>query len=73
MSLYALISGGDSNGIGGTVANCIVADSDFISTIQNQFSACVEYVPGTYVGAGFTWDGTNFIAPVVINPDDSGD
>ncbi len=66
MALYALIRDG-------VVVNCIVADADVIAaTFASQYDACVEYQPGTYVGAGFTYDGTNFIAPPPV-PDTSSD
>jgi hypothetical protein len=55
MDIYALITAG-------VVVNLIVADSDFIALIQNQYDSCID-VTGIYCGVGFTYDGTNFIAP----------
>lgn len=47
----------------GIVQNIIVADQSFIDSHCSGYDSCVEYEEGTYVGAGFTWDGESFIAP----------
>ena len=51
MSTYAQI-------INGIVVNVIVADADFIATQTNK-----TYVLCSHGGIGWTFDGTNFIAP----------
>lgn len=56
MANFALIR----NGI---VENIIVADQDFIDNHCQDYDECIEYEDGTYVGPGFTWDGTNFNPP----------
>jgi len=45
--------------IAGIVVNVIVADADFVATQTDK--TYVEYTGS--VGIGFTYDGTNFIAP----------
>ena len=52
MSNYAQV-------INGVVVNTIVADADFIETLPNK----TEYKILTCGGIGWTFDGTNFIAP----------
>jgi hypothetical protein len=45
--------------VNGVVVNVIVADADFVATQTDK--TYVEYTGS--VGIGFTYDGTNFIAP----------
>ena len=52
MSNYAQV-------INGVVVNTIVADADFIETLPNK----TEYKILTCGGIGWTFHGTNFIAP----------
>ena len=52
MSNYAQV-------INGVVVNAIVADADFIESLPNK----EEYKLLTRGGIGWTFDGTNFIAP----------
>jgi hypothetical protein len=60
MHNYAVIE----NGI---VTNIIVADTKEIAE-QVTGSTCVEYTDENPAGIGYTYDGENFIAPVVEEP-----
>lgn len=53
----------------GVVVNVIVADANFIANIQSQYDACIEITnnPGD-PGMGWTYDGTNFAAPLPPAP-----
>ena len=53
-----------SNGI---VINLIVADSLEVAEAVSNFT-CIEYANHTDAGIGWTYDGTNFIAPVITPP-----
>lgn len=48
---------------GGIVANVIVADTLEVAEAVSG-TVCVEYTDHTTVGIGWTYDGTNFVAPV---------
>jgi hypothetical protein len=51
----------------GVVENVIVADSKEVAeSATNQ--TCVEYSEGSSVGIGWSYDGTNFSAPVIETP-----
>jgi hypothetical protein len=60
MTNYAVITGN-------TVSNIIVADTKEIAE-QITNSTCVEYTDENPAGIGWTYDGENFIAPVVEEP-----
>jgi hypothetical protein len=47
----------------GTVKNVIVADS--LENAQSAGPMVVEYTPEKPAGIGWTWDGENFIPPVI--------
>jgi hypothetical protein len=49
------------------VINAIVADTKEIAE-QVTGSTCVEYTDENPAGIGYTYDGENFIAPVVEEP-----
>ena len=50
------------------VVNTILADSQEIAEQCNPGFICVEYTAESPAGIGWTYDGTNFIAPVVEEP-----
>lgn len=50
-----------------TVINVIVADSKEIAEEATN-SICIEYTDENPAGIGYTYDGENFIAPVVEEP-----
>ena len=56
-TIYALINAG-------VVENTIVADTNFISGIENNWDACVQ-IDGLdpMPGIGWTYDGTDFAPP----------
>lgn len=50
---------------GNTITNTIIADTlETAEAVTN--SACVEYTADKPAGIGWTYDGTNFIAPEVL-------
>lgn len=49
------------------VTNLIVADSLEVAEAVSNFP-CIEYANHTDAGIGWTYDGTNFIAPVITPP-----
>jgi hypothetical protein len=57
MANYAVIENG-------TVTNTIIADTKEIAEQVTGF-ACVEYTEENPAGIGYTYDGENFVAPVV--------
>ena len=57
MSTYAEIN---TNNI---VINVIVADAEFVATQTDK--TYVEYTDENPAGIGFTWNGTEFVAPVI--------
>jgi hypothetical protein len=60
MATFAVI---DNN----TVTNIIVADTKEIAE-QVTGLTCIEYTDENPAGIGYTYDGENFIAPVVEEP-----
>lgn len=56
---YAIIE----NGI---VVNMAVADAEFAA--QQNWVAAPDHVDGKVVTMGWTYDGTNFVAPVIVEP-----
>jgi len=50
-----------------TVTNVIVADTKEIAETVTGLT-CVEYTDENPAGIGYTYDGENFIAPVVEEP-----
>lgn len=45
------------------VINVIVANAEFVATQTDK--TYVEYTDENLAGIGYTWNGTNFVAPVV--------
>lgn len=52
---------------GNTVSNVIVAETKEIAEQVTEL-ICIEYTDEEPAGIGWTWDGTNFIAPVIEIP-----
>ena len=57
MATFAVINGN-------TVENVIVADTKEIAE-EVTSKTCIEYTEANPACIGWTWDGTNFIAPVI--------
>lgn len=49
--------------VNGVVDNLIVADTLEVAEVVSR-TVCVEYTDAFAVGRGWTYDGTNFVAPV---------
>ena len=49
------------------VINVIVADSKAIAEDVTGHT-CIEYTSESPAGIGYTWDGTNFVPPVIEEP-----
>ena len=60
MANYAVIKDGIVN-------NVIVADTKEIAETVTGLT-CIEYTDENRAGIGWTYDGTNFIAPVIEEP-----
>ena len=53
--------------VGNPVQNLILADTKEVAEMITGQS-CIEYTDNTPVSIGWTYDGENFIAPVVEEP-----
>lgn len=56
----------------GLVVNCIVPPAvgdvgTFMTYINSQYDHVISVEASTYVGPGFTYDGTNFLPPIVAD------
>ena len=57
----------------GVVTNVAVVTAEFMAEnperYQGEWIETFVDVPGkTYAGIGYTWNGTDFVAPPVVNP-----
>jgi len=60
MATFAVMSGN-------SVSNIIIADTKEIAE-QVTSSVCIEYTEESPTGIGWTYDGTNFVPPIVEKP-----